>query len=371
MEKSSTKNEKPLVYFASTAVECLEGEATLPAKFKRMIKRLNFPEKMENKKVVVKMHFGQDLGYTTIHPLFVRILVQAIKDAGAKSVNIMDGDASNAVGRGYTDEVVGCPAVSCFGKDGKYVQKEKIGFRTLDEVLFSQEALDAEFFLDLSHLKGHGDCGFGGALKNIAMGVVPGESRRKLHSLEGGLTIDRSKCVYCLKCFNACKNNAIKADKTKREIDFFFHNCTYCQHCLMVCPEKAIKMGDRKFEGFSEGMAIVTSKLLKKFKPENLLFINFLTNITIYCDCWGFSTASLVPDIGILGSEDIGAIDTASLDMVKTENLLPEGLPRNRKLLDKGKHLFERIHGKDPYLMLKFLEKYYDCSMKYQLEEVK
>ncbi|HAM39698.1 MAG: hypothetical protein A2474_01780 [Elusimicrobia bacterium RIFOXYC2_FULL_34_12] len=371
MEKSSVKKEKPEVYFASTAVECLEGEATLPAKFKRMLKKFNLPKRVGNKKVVIKMHFGQELGYTTIHPFFVRLLVQAVKDAGAKSVKIMDGDAKSAVARGYTLEVIGCPVVSCFGKDGKYLYTEKIGFKNLDEVYFSGEAVDAEFFIDLSHLKGHGDCGFGGALKNIAMGIVPNESRRRLHSLEGGLIVDKGKCIFCLKCFKACKNGAIKADKTKREIGFFFHNCTYCQHCLMVCPEKAIKMEDRTFENFSEGMAIVTSKFLQKFKPENLLFINFLMNITIYCDCWGFSTASLVPDIGILGSDDIGAIDTASLDMVKTENLLVNGLPKGRKLLSKGRHLFERIHGKDPYLMLKYLEKYYNCSMNYKLEEIK
>lgn len=363
---------KSRLLFADAALEALESRKTLPSKFKRMLKKLNLPEKIEEKNVAIKMHIGGEIGYTTIHPLFVGILVQAVKDAGAKSVKVIDGKPpENGIARGYTSEVLGCPVESCFGENGKYYYKEHIGFKDLNEALLSGEAMDSDVFIDLSHVKGHGDCGFGGALKNIAMGLVPPETRSKIHHLEGGLTIDRDKCKYCLKCFEACPNEAILKDDEKKEISFFFHHCTYCQHCVMICPEDAITMENRRFEDFSRGMALVTAVFLKKFEPENLLFINFLTNITMYCDCWGFSSPSLVPDIGILAGEDIAAIDTASLDMIKTENLLQNGLPKNRNKLGEGKHLFEKIHAKDPYLMVKYLENYYDCSSEYVLEEVK
>jgi len=365
------KKDIPKVLFTSVEVDCLEAEATLPAKFKRALSILNLAQRVKGKKVAVKIHAGYNLGYTTIHPLFIRILVRMIKDAGAQSVKVMDGNITEAVPRGYTEEVLGCPVVSCFGKDGKYVYKEKIGFGNLDDVLMSGEAVDSDFFLDLSHVKGHGGCGFGGAIKNIGMGIIPQESRGKLHVLEGGLAIDRSKCKFCKKCVDSCPNGAILIDKEKKTVNFFFHNCTYCRHCSLICPEKAITMQGCKFETFAEAMAVVTSKFLKKFNPENLLYVNFLTDITIFCDCWGYSTPPLVPDIGILYSNDIAAIETASLDMIKTENLLPAGLPKNRKKLVKGKHLFEKIHSKDPFLMIKFMEKYYDCSMKYKLEEIK
>ncbi|MCP4724735.1 MAG: 4Fe-4S ferredoxin, partial [bacterium] len=78
-----------------------------------------------------------------------------------------------------------------------------------------------------------------------------------------------------------------------------------------------------------------------------------------------------VPDIGITASDDIAAVETASLDMIKTEDLIPNGMPGNRELLDEGDHLFERIHAKDPYHMLRELEKIYDCSSNYTLKEVK
>ena len=111
--------------------------------------------------------------------------------------------------------------------------------------------------------------------------------------------------------------------------------------------------------------------MVKSGNGKDLFFINFLTDITMYCDCWGFSSPSLVPDIGILAGNDIAAIETASLDMIKTENLIQNGLPKNRNTLGKGEHLFEKIHGKNPYTMIQYLEDYYECSSEYEIKEVR
>jgi len=368
---SRTGKKAAEVLFADIAVSSLEPSKTLPAKFERMLKKLQLEKRVKDKNVTIKMHFGGWIGYTTIHPVFVRILVQALKQAKAKSIKAIDNNAQDGIARGYTREVLGCSVVSSFGETGQYYYKEPIGFKKLDYVNYSGEAVDTDFFIDLSHIKGHGDCGFGGAIKNIAMGLVPGPSRAKIHALEGGITYNQKACIFCLKCFKACPHDAMRVDKKNKKIQIFYHNCNYCQHCVMVCPTKALKMANRRFEDFSKGMALVTSVFLKKFKPENLLFINFLLNITVYCDCWGMSTASLVPDIGILCSHDIAAIETASLDMIKTEDLLPKGLPRGRKLLDKGEHLFEKIHAKDPYVMIKYLEELYPCTSRYNITEIK
>ncbi|MBL8027665.1 MAG: DUF362 domain-containing protein [Fibrobacteres bacterium] len=365
------KKSRSTVFFADIAVEKMEKNSTLPAKFGRMLKEFKFADRVKDKQVGIKMHFGGGLGYTTIHPLFVKILVDALKEAGAKKIKIMDNDPASGVVRGYTTEILGCNIVSTFGSTGKYLYKEKIGFKTLDYAEFGGEAADCDFFIDLSHIKGHGDCGFGGALKNIAMGVVPSSTRGKIHRLEGGLDYEEDKCNGCQRCIGSCPNGAILEEKEKKKVRFFYHHCTYCQHCVMVCPKKAIKMSKRKFEDFSKGMALVTAKFLKRFAPENLLFINILTNITIYCDCWNMSTASLVPDIGIVGGSDIVAVETASLDLVKTENLIKQGLPKGRDLLNIKGHLFEKIHGKDPYVMVKELQKCYGGSSSYEMKEVK
>lgn len=368
----SAKNSKAsLVYFADITPELLEEDKSLPVKFKRLLKKLNLKDKVRDKKVAIKMHFGGSTGYTTIHPVFLRILVQELKDCGAKSVKAMDGSAEGALARGYTREVLGCPVVSCFGESGKYYYREKIDFKKLDEVYFAGEAVDCDYFIDLSHAKGHGDCGYGGAIKNIAMGIVPDFSRWKIHDLEGFISYHKDKCTFCLKCLKTCKTGAISANREKKEIGFFWHHCTGCKHCVLACQKKALTLEKPDFYDFSRGMAIVTAKFLGKFKPENLLFINFLLNITVYCDCWGFSTPSIVPDIGILASEDIAAVETATLDMIKTENFLPNGIGKNRKLLNNNGHLFEKIHGKNPYLMIKFLKENYSCETNYRIEEIK
>ena len=370
-ETTSGENSSASILFADAAVECLEASRTLPAKFQRMLKRSNLDTMVAGHRVVIKMHLGSDIGFTTIHPLFVRLLVKEVSEAGARSVAVIDGNPPrNGIPRGLTPEVIGCPVLSCFGPGGDEFIPRRIDFGSLDEVLFGREALEAEVFISLAHVKGHGACGFGGALKNIAMGTVPPQSRRKLHQLEGGIVYDAKKCSFCLKCFKSCPNDAIKIDREQRVISFFYHHCTYCRHCVMACPEGAISMSERKFEDFAKGMALVTRSFLETFPADRLFFINVLTNITMYCDCWGFSSPPLVPDIGILAGRDIVAIDTASLDLIKTENLIPNGLPKNRPALREGAHLFEKIHGKDPYLMLRYLAGMYPAAQGYTLEMV-
>jgi hypothetical protein len=365
------QTEKPaVVLFADAAVRRMDPNLTLPAKFKRLLGKLNLPARAKGKRVAIKMHFGGNIGYTTIPPIFVRILVEALKEAGAHSIKAIDNNPADGVARGYTREVLGCEVVSTFGASGKYLHRQSIGFKSLGEVSFGGEAVDCDLFIDLAHVKGHGACGFGGALKNIAMGVVPGKTRRALHNLEGGIVYNRAKCTLCSKCVAECKQGAITMNKTARAIEIFYHHCIYCQHCIMICPTGALTMPRRRFGDFAEGMARVATAFLQRFAPEQLLFINVLLNITMWCDCWGMSTPALVPDIGILASEDIVAVERASLDMIKTENLLPNGLPRGRSLM-AGTHLFERVHGKDPYAMVQCLQKLHGGAATYTLKEIK
>lgn len=356
------------VYYASAAYKRLEAEATLPAKFKRMLDK-SAPLKMfRNKKVCIKMHLGGNLGYTTIHPFFVRLLVEHIKKGNPKSIFICDGNSANCEWRGYTEESLGAPIVGLFRKDHPLLKKLKIGFRTLDEAKVSQEVLDADIMIVLSHIKGHGACGFGGACKNIAMGIVPSETRGKIHKLEGGIDWDKKKCINCGKCIKECPNSANKFTKDGT-YEIFYHNCTYCRHCILACPTHALKMTENTFQDFQKGLGLVTKAVVDDMGAENMLYISVLLNITIFCDCWGLSTPSLVPDIGIIASDDIVGIERAALDLVKSEDLLIPGLPAGRKL-GPGKHLFEKIHGKDPYLITDILQKMKLGSKKYKLLEI-
>ena len=123
------------------------------------------------------------------------------------------------------------------------------------------------------------------------------------------------------------------------------------------------------FRSFQAGMAICTKAILDSFAPDSVYYINFLIQITAICDCWGLTTPSLVPDIGIMASSDIVALEKASLDAIRLENLLPNGVPGGQKLTGEG-HLFQLLHGKDPYVQIRELENIGLGTQEYQLQTV-
>jgi len=367
--------EKSVVKFVSVKFKKLEPSATLPAKFKRMLGSLPLKKIVEGKSVALKMHLGGNIGYTTIHPVFVKILVSALKDGGG-DVFITDLYHENndnfgirgAENRGYMEGVLGCKLVPVAGKDDKFYYSKKVDFKSLKEIQVAGSVHDAEVLIDFSHVKGHGDCGFGGACKNIAMGCVTSETRREVHALEGGIEWNEELCDHCETCINECRYKANKFnDKGKYEL--LFHHCTYCQHCVEVCPNNALTFIGKSFIDFQKGLAIATDEVLKTFDENRVYYINVLMNITMLCDCWGMSTPSLVPDIGIIASSDLAAIDKASLDFIKAEDLLPNSLLEGRELRE-GKHLFEKIWGKDPYKQIDELEKLGLGSSDYVIDEI-
>jgi len=373
-KKSAKKpGAKPAeVLFAAAAIERLEGKASLPVKFQKMLDALPLKRVCEGGIVALKVHVGGWMGFTTIPPLFIRLLVQKLREAGAKGLYIMDGSWSigEAVARGYTAEVLGAPLVGAAGIKDKYCYRHKVGYKTLKEVEVCGNIEDADALINLSHFKGHGACAYGAACKNLAMGCVTSKTRGALHHLEGGLTYREDLCVKCKKCVEACNHHAASWSAKENRLEIFFHHCVYCQHCVLACPKEAIKVSGGGFVPFQRGLALATREVLKTFAPGRALHINFATQVTAYCDCWGFSSPALIPDVGIFASEDIVAIDKATLDATKDGQPLPGSLPPGRKLVE-GKHLFERIHGKDPYIQIKEMEALGLGTSAYALREIK
>jgi uncharacterized Fe-S center protein len=284
-------------------------------------------------------------------------------------VFVTDGSVDGASDRGYAKETVGARLVHAVGKDGRDVVKMPTGWDKLGAVLIGKPIIDAEVLINFSHLKGHGACGFGGACKNLAMGCVPPGERGRMHALEGKLDWDKDKCTHCKKCVEECEMKA-NGFNDAGEYEIFWHDCKGCLHCMLACPSKAIRIVNINFELFQEGLARVAKVVLDSFAPGNVFNINMLMNITIFCDCWGFTTPALVPDVGVMAGEDLVSVDRASLDAVKVENVIP-GSITPPYALGKGNHLFERLHGKDPYVQIEMLERLGIGSSAYGLTEVK
>ncbi len=360
-----------LVLFAPAAVQRLEAKATLPAKFQRMLDRLPLKRVCKDATVAVKIHVGGHLGFTTIPPLFVRLLIEKVKAAGAKRVFVTDGSWSigEATARGYTAEVLGAPLVGAAGVKDKFFYTHKVGYKTLKAVEVCGNVEDADALVNLSHFKGHGDCGYGAACKNLAMGCVTQKSRGHLHHLEGGLVWREDLCIKCKKCVEACTRGAARWNAERNRLEIFYHHCVYCRHCVLACPKDAIKISGGGFVPFQHGLALAAREVLRTFEPGRALHLTFLTQVTVYCDCWGFSTPALIPDVGIVASEDIVAIEQASLDLTCDGVPLPGSLPPGHKLV-QGKHLFERIHGKDPYIQVQRMQAVGLGTPKYRLREI-
>jgi uncharacterized protein len=360
---------KSKVLFGSAIPERMDRNLTLPPRFQRVLKELPIVERVKGKTVAIKMHLGGGVGYSTIHPLFLKLLVDHVKQGKPKSIFITDGSTDHAADRGYALQTVGAPLKPAFGKDGKAVKAMPTGWEHLKEILFSKPLLQADVLINFSHVKGHGDCGFGGACKNLAMGCVPSKSRGDLHALEGDLTWDKSKCVRCGKCIDECQMKACSFNK-QDEFKIFWHHCKMCRHCMLICPKGAITIRKHDFDRFQEGLARVAKLVIDQFEPGHVFHIDLLTHITLWCDCWGLTTPHLVPDVGVFASEDIVAVEHAALGAIKVENVIPGAITPPYKL-GEGAHLFQKLHDRDPYAQVRSLEALGAGSSAYELIAVK
>jgi uncharacterized Fe-S center protein len=376
-------SEKSKVYFGSVQHGKPSRFASFAAKFDKIVELLLEETPIEEKdKVAIKIHLGFNDGYQTIPVFFVRRLVEAIKKKGGYPF-VTDNPTAvyNAVNRGYTQETCGCPIIPIAGVKDGYVTPVEVNYRGIDVIDLGGVLKDADVLIDLSHAKGHGSCGYGGAIKNLALGAYSGPSRwRKIHgAAQADEYWDKEKGSPELakKLVEACPYGALNYNEEKDEFRRNYHDCRNCLTCLeMDHGTGAIKMPKESYSAFSEMMAIATQKVIETFEPNKVMYINFLMQITTYCDCLGAGMAPIVNDIGVVGSKDIVAVETATLDLIKKEGLIEKNIPPYFKHVnlnpDEDLHPFTRVHGpyKDPYDAVRFAEKLDLGSSDYELVEI-
>ena len=240
--------------------------------------------------VAVKLHSGEAGNQNYLRPEFLQSIIERVggtvvecntayageRNTTAKHQKLMENHGwskyykVDILDSEAPDKVLDIP-------NGKVIKKNYVG----------KHIENYDSMLVLSHFKGHPMGGFGGALKQLSIGVASSSGKTNIHT--AGKTID----------VNELWNNLPEQDK------------------------------------FIEAMADAASSVHNYFNG-NIAYINIMKNMSVDCDCCRDAEDPCMKDIGILASLDPIAIDKACLDFVYNSN-------------DSGKdHLIERIetrHG--------------------------
>jgi hypothetical protein len=367
------------VYYGSVIPGNTGHWSAFAAKVDEVIKKLDFSTIKKKDKVAIKMHLGHRDGYQTVPVFFVRRIVKAVKDVGGYPF-ITDTPTAvyNAAERGYTQETCGCPLIPAAGIKDTYTYTFNVNFHSIDTLEMGGVLHDADVLIDLSHVKGHNSCGFGGALKNIALGGYHGPSRwSKIHRIEQALPYwDADKCTpeHAKELEESCPDGCIKYNKKAHQLTVQFGFCNQCLACLDADKEiGCLQIKQENFSLFQELLALNANEILKQYDDDKMFFLNFAINIMPLCDCWGFGMPNVLNDVGILGSRDIVAVETATLDLIGKQKIIESMMPPFVKLnKKKSLHPFQRMHGpmKNPYIAVEYAEKLGMGSKNYELIEV-
>jgi uncharacterized Fe-S center protein len=353
---------KSAVYFVSMRAQSDQESTTV--KIQRLFDRAGFSDVVaQSDRTAIKLHFGERGNDGYISPVYVREVVEKVKAYGGKPFltdtnTLYLGSRSNAVDHittailhGFDFAVTGAPIIIADGLCGMNVTQVKIEKNHFNTISIAGDIALSDSMIVMSHFKGHIVAGFGGAIKNLAMGCAPPAGKRAQHNARPFTVTDR--CSGCGTCAEVCPKAAITIEKKKSVIDR--EVCIGCFECMHVCPDQAIDIDwETEIPVFTERMVEYAYGAVKA-KKGKVGFMNFLIRITPDCDCFPFSDTPVVPDIGILASKDPVAIDAASFDLVNQQIGFTDSLLTGHH--HKGGDKFRGVHEQtDGYRQVRYAD---------------
>ncbi len=347
------------VYFSSMNTK---NHSSPLNKIKKLMNRCDV-QNLYNKDEItaIKVHFGE-LGNTAfIRPIFLRPVIETLSKIGAKPFltdtnTLYVGMRTNSVDHlhnahlnGFGYGTLQTPIIIGDGMRGEATSKYPIEKGELrKEAHLADTIMNADKLFVMSHFKGHEMTGFGGAVKNIAMGCASRTGKMDMHS---GVkpSVNAHKCTACGRCKIHCDANAITISGTAVIND----NCVGCARCIAMCPEAAISCDFDTSCDVLQQMIVEYASAVHNHYSATPIYINLLTSIVPACDCHNGNDAPMVRDLGFMASTDPVALDKASYDMV---------------LKEAGKDVFkEAWHYLDPTDQFRHAEKIGFGSTKYEL----
>lgn len=280
-----------------------------PAGLKAVYEALGRPA--EGRKVAVKISTGEPGGNNYLKPALIGDLVREVKGT------IVECNTAYGGGRAATEDHLKAAAdhgftaiapVDIMDAEGE-VRLPVEGGRHLAYDIVGERFLEYDFVVVLSHFKGHAMGGFGGAIKNIAIGIASSAGKAWIHS--AGKTTDVEEVWNSLP------------------------------------PQ----------DDFLESMAEAAQAIVGHC-GERILYINVMNNLSVDCDCDAHPEPPRMGDIGILASLDPVALDKACVDQVYASP-------------DEGKvHLIERMESRHGIHTLEHAEALGIGSQQYELVDL-
>ncbi len=373
---------KSRVYFINSRIEKFDYKYSLIGRLEKILGKVDLSQYFAKDELVpVKMHLGNPGGHSVLRPNFVKLVVDQLKKVGAKpfitdSTRLKPYDYLMVANEfGYNQLTLGVPvtiADGIFGLDSVKVKAGKI----LKEVQVPSAIYDATAMMVLSHVKGHIDSSYAGAIKNLAMGCVSPRprgldwkhgGRGKMHfQLHEIMTWNRDLCTFCAICANNCPQDAIVVKKNLFKVDE--QKCWRCGRCVRVCPEGALTV-PISYDKFQASLAEAAKAVLSTFKPGKVFYINFILDVQPECDCMLVSDNPVVQDQGIVLGDEIVAVEKASLDLIRKAPPLPQSKAEGIKL-KKGEDVLTAMHKKDAELQIETAGKMGLGNTAYQIIEV-
>ena len=238
-------------------------------------------------KVAVKVHSGEKGNQNFLHPEFVKPLIEKVNGTVVECNTAYGGERNTTEKHQKLMEYHGWTKyfdVDILDSEEDLELEIKDGLQ-IDKNYVGKKIENYDSMLVISHFKGHPMGGFGGAIKQLSIGVASTKGKCYIHS--AGKVLDQ---------------------------DILWKN---------TAPQIA----------FLEAMADAAKTVTDYFK-DNLAYVNIMCNMSVDCDCCSKAEDPCMKDIGILASLDPVAIDQACIDLVNQSN-------------DPGKeHFLERVNSR-------------------------
>lgn len=260
-------------------------------------------------KVAVKLSTGEPPASNYLRPELIKDLVQAVDGTIVECNTAYGGSRSQAAMHYQVAEDHGFTDIADFqilDEDGS-MSLTVNGGSVLKENFVGKAFADYEDYLILSHFKGHAMAGYGGAIKNISIGLGSSEGKAWIHS--GGTS----------------RTNAWGGEQ------------------------------DAFLEAMAEAGKSVSDYL---GNGERIVYVNVMNRLSVDCDCDGNPAEPDMHDIGILASTDPVALDQACIDLIYEQ------------MDGDGASLVERIESRNGLHTLEHAEEIGLGSRSYQLVDI-